>query len=93
MISSMVYASLRVERPTQHEQSQSSDLVEKPYLLIGTAYALPDEDEPTRGRIIVISCSGAGSGDANTSSSGTRGVRQVTELQVRGAVYSMCQFY
>ena len=59
----------------------------KPYLLIGTGYALPDEDEPTRGRIIVLSCFSGGTDGSS------RGVRQVTELQVRGGVYSMCQFY
>ncbi len=97
MISSMLYASLRVERPTLrdvvNEQSQTVDFVEKSYLLIGTAYALPDEDEPTRGRILVVSCSSEHNNETSATSNGARGVRQVTEMQVRGAVYSMCQFY
>lgn len=59
----------------------------KPYLLAGTGYALPDEDEPTRGRIIVLSCFSGG------PEGSSRGVRHVTELQVHGGVYSMCQFY
>ena len=63
----------------------SSD-ASRPYLLVGTAYALPDEDEPSRGRILVYSCE-----DDNNSNN--RGVRLVTELQVRGGVYIICQFY
>lgn len=58
----------------------------KPFLLVGTAYALPDEDEPTRGRILVFSCE---DDDGNAM----RSIKNVTEMQVRGGVYSICQFY
>lgn len=62
------------------------------YLLVGTAHALPDEDEPTRGRIMLISC-GNGTEDETATTSNARAVRNVTELQVRGGVYSMSQFF
>jgi DNA damage-binding protein 1 len=58
----------------------------KPYIVIGTAYALPDEDEPTKGRVLVLSCD-------DDEGNPTRSVKHVTELHVNGGVYSMCQFY
>merc|ERR1711935_881508 len=60
-----------------------------PVLVIGTAYAMHDEDEPTKGRIIVLSC-GLNEIDGTEAS---RAVQTVAELEVRGGVYSMCQFY
>jgi DNA damage-binding protein 1 len=49
-----------------------------------------DEDEPTKGRILVLSCQPEQEvGDPSRQ----RSIRTVTELQVRGGVYSMCQFY
>ena len=97
----MTYASLRV-----HSSSATSSDADangtagdanvdgdfRTYLLVGTAYALPDEDEPTRGRIMVISC-GGGDGIEEATSGNSRAVRHVTELQVRGGVYSMSQFF
>ena len=59
----------------------------KPYLFIGTAYALHDEDEPTKGRIIVLSCND----DDTEGSSDKRSIKNITEIQVKGGVYSMCQ--
>ncbi|CAB9504646.1 damage-binding protein 1 [Seminavis robusta] len=109
MILSMTYASLRVHSPTSSastatdteggvnsgdptgDGSGASNF--RTYLLIGTAYALPDEDEPTRGRIMVMSCGGSGMEEEAATSNNARAIRQVTELQVRGAVYSMSQFY
>jgi len=94
MILSMVYANLTMTgtgvkedvKTIDSKDDSSNDSVVKPYLLVGTAYALPDEDEPTRGRILLFSCDDDGNMNA-------RAVRLVTELQVRGGVYSMCQFY
>jgi len=83
MILSMVYASMKVPNSTDNES------IFKPFLLVGTAYALPDEDEPTRGRILVYSFQA----EESTATSNTRAVRQMTELSVQGGVYSMCQFY
>lgn len=94
MVLSMTYANLGSAESTSEEDdlnrmgdSDASNGEAKPYLLIGTGYALPDEDEPTRGRIMVLSCFSGG------PEGSSRGVRHVTELQVRGGVYSMCQFY
>ena len=68
----------------------------KPYLLIGTAYAYPDEDEPTQGRVIVVECN---SGQAQLKSEdendecSSRLIRQITYMQTRGGVYSICPFF
>ena len=80
IILSMVYATLKVVSSTAEASA------ERPYLLVGTAYALSNEDEPTRGRILVYTCQ-------TDSSNNTRAVQQVTELSTNGGVYSICQFY
>lgn len=95
MILSMAYVSLKTP-PSAKDTADatstgSSDLVFKPFLLVGTAYALPDEDEPTRGRILVYSCQADDA--AGSSSNNPRAVRQITEFSAEGGVYSMCQFY
>jgi DNA damage-binding protein 1 len=99
MVLSMVSATMRIVRPSSSTGAGTTEMGEadssieyKSYLVIGTAYALHDEDEPTKGRILVLSCSPDGGPDG-TASSSSRAVRTVTELQVRGGVYSMCQFY
>lgn len=106
MILSMVYASLRIKTPatakearseagggTPNDESKNNTAgMYKPFLLCGTAFALPDEDEPTRGRMLVFSC-GSSEEEAASSSTNNHAVRQVAELQVRGGVYSLCQFY
>ena len=87
----MVYANLDATDSSSNEDtvgaSDAATGESKSYLLVGTGYALPDEDEPTRGRIIVMSCS------PGNVEGGSRDIRAVTELQVRGGVYAMCQFY
>jgi len=99
-ILSMVSATLRPYKPTlpgnvSGETSSidmdddESNVEYRPVLIIGTAYAMHDEDEPTKGRIIVLSC-GLNETDGTEAS---RTVKTVTELEVRGGVYSMCQFY
>ena len=92
MILSMNYVSLYI--PTSGKDSAdkpSSKKNIKPFLLVGTAYAFPDEDEPTRGRILVYSCQP----DDTTASNGINGrpIRFITEMLTEGGVYSMCQFY
>jgi DNA damage-binding protein 1 len=100
MVLSMVSATLRVYKPSlsvnaSGEASSSdmedaeSDVEYKSYLIIGTAYAMHDEDEPTKGRIMVLSCNPDDSEGVEKS----RSIQTITELQVRGGVYSMCQFY
>jgi DNA damage-binding protein 1 len=101
MILSMVSATLRVFKPTSASaksdaasadmEADDSQFEYKSYLVIGTAYALHDEDEPTKGRVLVLSCNPEDEGA--TANSSQRSIRTVTELQVRGGVYSMCQFY
>jgi DNA damage-binding protein 1 len=49
------------------------------YFAVGTAFALPSEDEPHRGHILIFQV-------ANTL---PRQIRLVTETEVRGAVYSL----
>ncbi|KAL3919428.1 MAG: hypothetical protein SGILL_003758, partial [Bacillariaceae sp.] len=94
MVLSMVSASLSVDQSNQ--TAARGDLESrlelppevKSYLVVGTAYVLPDEDEPTKGRILVYSCN-----PENGAGSTTRSAKLVTELQVNGGVYSMCQFF
>jgi DNA damage-binding protein 1 len=59
-----------------------------PYIIMGTGYGYPEDDEPSRGRIIVLECS-----KDRSNSIFSRKVKQVTELQVRGGVFSICSFY
>ncbi len=79
MILSMVYVSLKVGSETS------------PFLLVGTAYALPSEDEPTRGRILVYTCQPQE--NTTSASDDSRAIRPVAEFIASGAVYSLCQFY
>jgi DNA damage-binding protein 1 len=96
MILSMCYASLKlpwtgVKLDTMGADGEAADgEVYKPFLLVGTAYALPDEDEPTRGRVLLYNFQGDESTSGVISS---RIVRQVMELSTEGGVYSICQFY
>jgi DNA damage-binding protein 1 len=100
MVLSMVSANLRVFKPSlsanaSGKKSSKNEMEDgdanaeyKSYLIIGTAYALHDEDEPTKGRIMVLSCN---PDDVESGSAGS--IQSITELHVRGGVYSMCQFY
>lgn len=83
-ILSMAYISLSVPK-TQASPAETH----RRFLMVGTAYVLPDEDEPSRGKILVYSCEADGSSAGSTN----RQVRPVTELFTQGAVYSICQFY
>ena len=95
MILSMSYVKLSIptseNNSTDKPSSAKNTSLVKPFLLVGTAYAFPDEDEPTRGRILVYSCQP----DDTTASAGIndRPIRLVTEMLTEGGVYSMCQFY
>jgi len=76
----------------------------KSFVVAGTGYAYPDEDEPTRGRILVFETTSVGGrpstsmdndedvGGAISSISSSRQVRQVAELATKGGVYSLCGF-
>lgn len=114
MILSMVSATMRVFKPSSAsaaggsgatagsgagDMDDSESQVEyRQFLVIGTAYVMHDEDEPTKGRILILSCNSHSEHRAHdvpgsTTSSSSRAARNVTELQVRGGVYSLCQFY
>lgn len=87
----MILSMAGVELATSSLGSSSSDAtshITKSFLVVGTAYVLPDEDEPTSGRILLFSSSVDPHHDALRQE-----VKLVTELQVRGGVYSICQFY
>lgn len=49
------------------------------YFVVGTAILVPDEPEPSRGRILAFSVS-------------DRKLKLISEKEVKGAVYSMCSF-
>ena len=89
----MAYVSLSVpDREStgteRHSMDSASLSQQKPFLVVGTGYSMADESEITRGRVLVFSCEA----DENAAS-GTRTVRQVTELSTNGGVFSVCQFY
>ena len=69
MILSMVSATLTAGQgeSAAGEGDGSKRRVSRPYVIIGTAYAYPDEDEPTKGRVLLIQCGGGGSGDGNAA--------------------------
>ncbi len=93
MISSMVSTTMRIDEnddddaSKQMESNDSGDNY-RSFLILGTAYGYPDEQEPSRGRIIVLQ-----STTANEKNMFTRRVKQVAETQVRGGVFSICPFY
>ncbi len=76
--------------------ASSSPIEDKPYVLIGTAYAYPDEDEPTQGRVLVVECNSGHVGHLksdNEDDNLTRYVRHVTQMPTSGGVYSISPFY
>ena len=48
--------------------SSSSGENYKPFILIGTAYSYPDEDEPSQGRVLVVECNSGESGNLKSES-------------------------
>jgi DNA damage-binding protein 1 len=93
-ILTLVTVSLCTRSQNPEKQDDAKDC--KPYILIGTAYAYPDEDEPTQGRVIVVECNNdhvqLKSDDENDAGC-SRFIRQVTHMPTRGAVYCICPFY
>lgn len=85
-ILSMSYVSMKA--PASATPMGEGGSAERLFLLVGTAYALPDEPEPTKGRVLVYSCE-----PSESPGSGRHVVHQVTELTTEGGVYSICQFY
>jgi DNA damage-binding protein 1 len=62
------------------DSAQSSEL--KEYLVVGTAFVLPEEQQPSRGRLLVFEV-------LSDSPAGGRMVRLVVETPTRGAVFSL----
>lgn len=71
-------------------RNQAAGAVED-YVVVGTAYCIDSESEPSRGRILVFSVSESENGSANGASGG-RKLTLVTERVTRGAVYSLHYF-
>lgn len=94
VILSLVSVTLCADAHGSQKQDDTKEY--KPYLLIGTAYAYPDEDEPTQGRLILVECSSDRAqlkSDDNNDADNSRYIRQVTHMPTRGGVYSICPFY
>jgi len=105
MILSMQSMCLKVNspsEPTEEGKSQESTINQQGndnrfFLVVGTAYAYPDEDEPKKGRILLFQSSrnrditggNAEADDVNFPSN----ISQVAQIQVNGGVYSVCPFY
>ena len=99
MVLSMISTRLKVENdqsvlesggvkaPSTSNKTEGNEMY-CPFLVIGTAFGYPEEDEPSRGRIIVLKCSS----DRNNESFSRR-VKKVAEVQVKGGVFSICPFY
>ena len=62
------------------------------FVVIGTAYAYPDEDEPSRGRILIMKCHENQTRQRVGLDSKPSRIKLVSELQVKGGVYSVCPF-
>eukprot|EP01083_Nonionella_stella_P024829 68410_1 len=107
MILSMVSTQLKVHKMDTNTQMEGDstkmkrneqgeeEAIYQSFLVVGTAYLYPDEDEPSRGRILLINCdirSGIGSNISGDNALSRKAV-QVTEVQVSGGVYSICSFY
>ena len=95
MILSLASVSLCVNSP-ESSQTNSTSVEYKPFILIGTAYAFPDEDEPTQGRVLVVECNSGDNEHLKSDSEDdtlTRYVRHVTQMPTRGGVYSISPFH
>ena len=98
MILSMVSTRLKVvndelvyegEKKTSDTNGRAgSEGVYCQFLVIGTGYGYPDEDEPSRGRIIILQCT-----MDRENNSFSRRVKEISEVQVKGGVFAICPFY
>merc|ERR1712216_604119 len=80
--------------------NENSTPESRPFIVLGTAYGYPDEDEPSQGRVLVIECNnntGGGNLKSDTEdeddSQLLRQVRQVADLPLTGGIYSIAPFY
>eukprot|EP00571_Detonula_confervacea_P013192 CAMPEP_0172297872 /NCGR_PEP_ID=MMETSP1058-20130122/741_1 /TAXON_ID=83371 /ORGANISM="Detonula confervacea, Strain CCMP 353" /LENGTH=1677 /DNA_ID=CAMNT_0013007075 /DNA_START=54 /DNA_END=5084 /DNA_ORIENTATION=- len=68
----------------------------RPFIVMGTAYAYPDEDEPSQGRVLVVECNSGSTGNLKSDSEEDqmiRKVRQVADLPLMGGIYNIAPFY
>jgi len=99
MILSIESVSLSINSPPSESKSKPSDTASpieyRPFIVMGTAYAYPDEDEPSQGRVIVVECNSGGTGNlkSDTEDQMLRHVRQVADLPLMGGIYSIAPFY
>jgi DNA damage-binding protein 1 len=99
MILSIESVVLGINMPPVSTKSRSTDnatLAEyRPFIVMGTAFAYPDEDEPSHGRVLVIECSCGRYDDLKSESQDemVRQVRQVADLPLTGGIYSIAPFY
>lgn len=99
MILSIQSVILGINLPPLSTISRSTDNISpaenRPFIVLGTAFAYPDEDEPSHGRVIVVECNCGTYGITKSDSHDrmTRRVRQVADLPLMGGVYSIEPFY
>ncbi len=91
IVLSMLSTKLKVNANNDSTSGQQGNIY-KSFLVVGTAYSYPDEDEPTRGRIILIDCS-LHSEITASSSTLSRKAKLYNDIHVSGGVYSLCTFY
>ena len=72
MILSIESVELGVHTPPVSNKSRSTDNTAptefRPFIVMGTAFAYPDEDEPSQGRVIIIECDCGGYGGLKSDS-------------------------
>ncbi|KAL7533171.1 hypothetical protein ACHAXR_005080, partial [Thalassiosira sp. AJA248-18] len=103
MILTIESVSLSINSPPRDGDSRgrfkptdnTSPVEYRPFIVMGTAYAYPDEDEPSQGRVIVVECNSGASGNLKSDSEDqmVRHVRQVVDLPLMGGIYSIAPFY
>ena len=99
MILSIESVELVVHTPPVSNKSRSTDNTAptefRPFIAMGTAFAYPDEDEPSQGRVIIIECDCGSYGSLKSDSQDqtARRVRQVADLPLAGGIYSIAPFY
>ena len=98
MILTIESVSLSINSKSKRNDSSASELEYRPFIVLGTAYAYPDEDEPSKGRVLVIECNTGNSVNLKSDSAEEedqllRQVRQVAELPLNGGIYSIAPFY
>jgi len=99
MILSIESVVLGINLPPVSTKSRSNDNTTpaeyRPFIVMGTAFAYPDEDEPSHGRVLVVECCCGSyvSLKSDPQDQMARRVRQVADLPLMGGIYSIAPFY